>query len=131
MAITALDLIYPSGLIKPDLLPGDVLIRGPTDAADGVVQVWLSLAVSAATSNDAAQRAYVYGRYYRTVADRLAAEYSSETMGRESRSRANYQVQHFQELAAVQEAQYAALTAPTASARWGSSPSAVPIKVSS
>lgn len=110
--VIATELVYPFGLVKPDLLPGDVLIRGPTDETDGVVQVWLQTAQLAVPDNDAAQRAYVYGRYYRAVADRLASEYSSETMGRESRSRSNYQVEHFQDLALAQELEYAALTLP-------------------
>ena len=102
MPLSAADLIYPSGLIKPELLPSDVLIRGPSDTGPGVVEVWLQ-AAQAATQSEAAQRAYVYGRAYRAVADRLALEYNSETMGRKSRSRAEYQIRHFKALATEQE----------------------------
>ena len=122
MALEPRDLIYPRGVVKPAHFPGEVLIRTAPGDEPGTVDVWLAQAVDL-TQDEDAQRAFVYTKAYTAIADRLALEYSSESMGRRSKSRASYQIAHFQRLAAVQTALFERKTGtslPKASPQSGS-----------
>lgn len=112
MALEPRDLVYPRGVIKPSMFPGEVLVRALPADEPGTVDVWLTQATEL-TQDEDAQRAFIYARAYGAIADRLAEEYSSESMGRRSKSRASYQIGHFQRLAAVQQALFERKTGTT------------------
>ena len=91
MALTISDLIEPTGELSEELFPGKDL--------DEFVTAWLAEAETKSES-ESAQRAWVYHRAYRTVADRLNGDVISGSEGSVSGSRAVEQLRYFERLAA-------------------------------
>lgn len=102
MALTANDLIYPSGDLLPSMFPnGDIAT---------VVPIWLTEAVGK-TALEQAQRHWVYYRAYAVIANRIASTPSSEnSFSNHAISWGSDRVTHFQEMADAQLAEYNRLT---------------------
>lgn len=90
MPLTSSDLIQPLGLLDPTLFPDTDL--------DTFVSVWLTEA-QALTDSEARQRAWVYHRGYRTIADRLNAQVGGGREGEVSGYRLGNQFEYFSRLA--------------------------------
>ncbi len=91
MALTNADFIQPTGQLATSLFPG---VDVPT-----YVDAWIAEAEDL-TEVEERQRAWVYHRAYRTIADRLNADVLSASEGSVSGSRAIEQLRYFERLAA-------------------------------
>lgn len=102
MALIADDLKYPDGELQPAMFPGGDI--------DTNLDVWLADAVTK-TTNDDAQRHWVYYRAYTVIAGRLAVAPSSQSsFGDISRSIAGSQIKHFADLATQHRSEFDRLT---------------------
>ncbi len=106
MAVLATDLIYPTGLLRPDQFPGESLTAVVTDK-------WLPEAVQKAAEanpdfrNDAVED-WVYYRGFSSIANRLAGTPDSMMQEGVQRTMSNARIQYFQELAENHKAQFLA-----------------------
>ena len=90
MALTNADFIQPTGQLATSLFPG---VDVPT-----YVDAWIAEAEDL-TEVEERQRAWVYHRAYRTIADRLNAEVGGGRAGEVSGYRLGNQFQYFTRLA--------------------------------
>lgn len=102
MALTATDLIYPTGELSPSMFPDNDI--------NTVVAIWLAEATGN-TEITSAQRHWVYHRAYGAVANRIASMPSSEnSYGTHSVTWGSERITRFQELSDRHLTEYNRLT---------------------
>lgn len=112
MALSADDFTHPKGEIDPEVYP--------TDTLDSDLQTWISQAQTE-TSDEEAQEAYVYGRAYGFICERLQNQPSEAEAEEGTRYRRRMQqIRHFCSKAqAYKDAFEEAVTGEEQGETWG------------